>query len=196
MTAEHPVINNAALPEAEKLAQPKKGQILAAKGKVSGFYRVEWQKGRYGFIDASDVKEAPGAKPQFKTQELFQREPPKIEVANLSTARGGIQIDGDKLTISGVASDQTGLRDLQIFVQHENDYRKVFFRTARKAGEHGPQLTTQLDFTAEVALKPGNSTVYLIAREDDDLQAQKTLVIHRRGAALAKRAEAPVLQER
>ena len=189
------ILNSASAESGEKLAQPKKGQILAAKGKVGGFYRVEWQKGRYGFIDAGDVKDAAGSKATVKTAEVFQREPPKIEISNLSTARGGIQIDGDKLTISGVASDSSGLRDLQIFVQHENDYRKVFFRTARKAGEQGPDVTKSLDFTTEVSLKPGNSTVYLIAREDDDLQAQKTLVIHRRGAALAKRAEAPVIRE-
>jgi carboxyl-terminal processing protease len=79
------------------------------------------------------------------------------------------------------------MRDLQIFVQHENDYRKVFFRTAKKAGQgqtvSGPSM---LDFTAELPLKPGNSTVYLIAREDDDLQAQRTLVIHRKQPAVAQ----------
>jgi len=33
---------------------------------------------------------------------------------------------------------------------------------------------------------PGNSTVYLIAREDDDLQVQRTLVIHRKQPAVAQ----------
>ncbi len=195
VTSETALVLNAALPQADRLAQPKKGQILAAKGKVSGFYRVEWQKGRYGFIAADDVKEAPGAKAQLKTTELFQREPPRIQVSNVNTSHGGVTIDSDHLTLTGLAVDPTGLRDLQIFVQHENDYRKVFFRTARKAGDPASQLATQLDFTTELTLKPGNSTVYMIAREDDDLQTQKTLVIHRRGSALAKRAEAAPAQE-
>ena len=183
--ADHAVVVNAAVPEGDRLAQPKKGQVLAARGRVGSYYRVEWQKGRYGFLSAHEVKEVNGARPSFKTPELFQREPPRIQLTGLSTASGGIQVDGDRLTISGVASDPSGLRDLQIFVHHENDYRKVFFRTARRAGEHGPQLTTQLDFNTELVLKPGNSTVYLIAREDDDLQTQRTLVIHRRGSTLA-----------
>ena len=104
-----------------------------------------------------------------------------------STTRGGVEVDSDRLTLTGIAGDPNGMRDLQIFVQHENDYRKVFFRTAKKAGQSqnvaGP---SQLDFSAELPLKPGNSTVYLIAREDDDLQAQRTLVIHRKQPAVAQ----------
>jgi len=53
-----------------------------------------------------------------------------------------------------------------------------------------------LDFSAELPLKPGNSTIFLIAREDDDLQAQRTIVIHRKQPAVAQaaktgRADAP-----
>jgi carboxyl-terminal processing protease len=82
------------------------------------------------------------------------------------------------------------MRDLQIFIQHENDYRKVFFRTAKKAGQtqnvSGP---TQLDFAADLPLKPGNSTVVIIAREDDDLQTQRTLVIHRKQPFVAQKTK-------
>jgi carboxyl-terminal processing protease len=48
---------------------------------------------------------------------------------------------------------------------------------------------TQLDFAADLPLKPGNSTVVIIAREDDDLQTQRTLVIHRKQPFVAQKTK-------
>ena len=175
----------------DKLAQVKKGSVLAAKGKVGAFYRVEWQKGRTGFLPAAAAKDAPGARPSLKVTQVMQREPPSIKLANVDTTKGGIDVDQDHFTLNGSAADANGMRDLQIFVQHENDYRKVFFRTSRKQGEAqnvtGP---AQMDFSADLPLKPGNSTVFVIAREDDDLQTQRTVVIHRKQSALAQKGRA------
>jgi carboxyl-terminal processing protease len=171
---------------ADKLATAKKGSVLAAKGKVGNFYRVEWAKGRTGFVAAGAAKDAPGAKLLAKVTQTPHHEPPVIRVANLDTSHGGLEVDSDRFTISGSAADPNGMRDLQIFVQHENDYRKVFFKTARKAGQMSAPGANTLEFTTDLPLKPGNSTVYLIAREDDDLQAQRTIVIHRKVPAVAQ----------
>ena len=180
-----------ALDSAPKLATVKKGAVLQSRGKAGQFWRVEWQKGRSGFLPLAAAKEAPGARVNLKTvAELTQSEPPSIKLANVDTSRGGVDTDQDHLPIVGTAADVNGLRDLQIFVQHENDYRKVFFRTAKKAGQAqnlaGP---TQLDFSADLPLKPGNSTVVIIAREDDDLMTQRTLVVHRRQPIVAQKQE-------
>jgi carboxyl-terminal processing protease len=176
----------APLETADKLATAKKGSVLAAKGKVGNFYRVEWAKGRVGYVAAGAAKDAPGAKLVAKVTQTPHHEPPVIRVANLDTSHGGLEVDSDRFTITGSAADANGMRDLQIFIQHENDYRKVFFKTARKPGQMSSPGATALDFTAELPLKPGNSTVYLIAREDDDLQAQRTIVIHRKAPAVAQ----------
>src|SRR5438105_508144 len=182
--------------KANKIAGARKGAVLAAKGKLGSFYRVEWGKGRVGFVAAMLVKEAPSAHPSFaKVSAVQPHEPPTIRVANLDTSHGGIEVDSDRFTLSGQAADPNGMRDLQIFVQHENDYRKVFFKTARKPGDMSAGASA-LDFSAELPLKPGNSTIFLIAREDDDLQAQRTIVIHRKQPAVAQaaktgRADAP-----
>jgi carboxyl-terminal processing protease len=180
---------SAALESGDKLASVKKGAVLPARGKIGAFYRVEWQKGRIGFLPVAAAKDAPrSAKTTLaKVVTLTQREPPFIKLTNVDTARGGVEVDSDHLTLTGLAGDPSGMRDLQIFVQHENDYRKVFFRTAKKSGQaHTSSGPATLDFSAELPLKPGNSTVYLIAREDDDLQAQRTLVIHRKQPAVAQ----------
>jgi carboxyl-terminal processing protease len=180
-----------AVEQGDKLASVRKGTVLAAKGKVGGFYRVEWQKGRTGFLPIAAAKEAPGARANnSKVAEVMQSEPPAIKLANVDTSRGGLETEQDHFPIAGSAADQNGMRDLQIFVQHENDYRKVFFRTAKKAGQaqnvRGP---TQLEFSADLPLKPGNSTVVIIAREDDDLQTQRTLVIHRKQPIVAQKTK-------
>jgi carboxyl-terminal processing protease len=182
--------------KANKIAAAKKGAVLAAKGKIGSFYRVEWGKGRTGFVAATLVKEAQGAHPSLaKVAAVQPHEPPTIRVANLDTSHGGIEVDTDRFTLSGQAADPNGMRDLQIFVQHENDYRKVFFKTARKPGDQSVGASS-LDFSADLPLKPGNSTIFLIAREDDDLQAQRTIVIHRKQPAVAQankttRSDAP-----
>ena len=170
-----------------KLASVKKGAVLAVHGKVGQFWRVEWQKGRMGFLPIAAGKEAPGAKPNLKTvAAVMQSEAPAIRLANLDTSRGGVETEQDHLTLSGSAADVNGMRDLQIFIQHENDYRKVFFRTARKPGQQSAS-PTQLDFQTDLPLKPGNSTVVIIAREDDDLQTQRTLVVHRKQPVVAQK---------
>jgi len=177
----------------DKLGSVKKGSVLAAKGRAGDFYRVEWQKGRIAFLPAAAAKEAAGAKVSgSKVVAVMQHEPPFIKLSNLDTSKGGLEVDSDHYTLTGTAGDPNGMRDLQIFVQHENDYRKVFFRTAKKSGEQqavsGP---ASLDFSADLPLKPGNSTVFLIAREDDDLQTQRTVVIHRKQSALAQKSSPP-----
>ena len=167
-----------------KLASVKKGVVLAAKGKVGAFYKVEFSKGRTAFLPVDAAKDAGSARPTAKAAVLLQREPPVIKLTSVDTAKGGIEVDSDHISLSGVATDLSGLRDLQIFVQHDTEYRKVFFRTARKAGElQSSQGPATLDFTADLPLKPGNSTVFLIAREDDELQTQRTIIIHRKGGA-------------
>ncbi len=180
----------------DKLATVKKGAVLSTHGKAGEFWRVEWEKGRSGFLPAAAAKEAPGARVNLKTvAEVMQSEPPQIKLANVDTSRGGVETEQDHLPLVGSAADTNGMRDLQIFVQHENDYRKVFFRTAKKPGQAqnvaGP---TQPDFNADLPLKPGNSTVVIIAREDDDLQTQRTIVVHRKQPVVAQKQ--PVRAER
>jgi len=171
-----------------KLATVKKGAVLSVHGKVGQFWRVEWQKGRMGFLPLAAGKESPGAKANLKTvAAVTQSEAPAIKLANLDTSKGGVDTDQDHLNLAGSATDANGMRDLQIFVQHENDYRKVFFRTAKKPGQHAVGAATQLDFQTDLALKPGNSTVVIIAREDDDLQTQRTVVIHRKQPVVAQK---------
>src|SRR5437763_16186105 len=96
-----------------KLATVKKGAVLSVHGKAGQFWRVEWQKGRMGFLPIAAGKEAPGAKANLKTvAEVMQSEAPSIRLANLDTSRGGVDTDQDHLTLTGSAADANGMRDL------------------------------------------------------------------------------------
>jgi carboxyl-terminal processing protease len=178
----------------ERVADVKKGTVLTAKGKAGSFYRVEWQKGVLAYLPEAagkETKEVASAKSSHAAA-LFPAEAPLIKLENIDTTKGGLEVDTDRMTIAGTASDPQGMRDLQIFVQHETEYRKVFFRTAKKQGElTSAQGPTTIQFSAELPLKPGNNTIFLVAREDDDLQGTRTLVIHRKapGTQLAQKQE-------
>jgi hypothetical protein len=195
----------AAREHAAPLASAKKGTVLPSRGRFGNFVKVEWQKGATAFlpVDALAPDAPKSARGQSKATLVLQKEPPSVRLTNLDTSHGGIETESDRLLVSGVASDPSGLRDLQIFVQHETEYRKVFFRTARKDGDAATVASApSLDFSTELNLRPGNSTVYFIAREDDDLQTVRTLIVHRRtepalaaakkGGAKGPVAEAPI----
>ena len=169
-----------------RLGLAKRGTLLTGKAKVGDFIRVEWTKGRIGYVAASAATEAAGHS-TAKVSELFARVPPTVKIS-VDTSRGAAEVDADHVTLTGVASDLAGLRDLRIFEQHEreNDARKVFFKTSQKVeGAAKP-----MEFSAELPLKPGNNTVVITAREDDQFATQRTLVIHRRSAALVQRGHA------
>ena len=169
--------------EAPAVATAKKGAVLPVHGKWGEFYRVEWQKGRHAFAAASDVEQASAKAPPAVASaatEAWQREPPKIEI-NPDPSAGAPVVDAEKLHISGVASvapgvpgARTRLRDVFVLV---ND-QKVFFKVVPETG-----ATTRMEFQADLPLKPGNNTVTVFAREDEEFQSRRTFYVYRRQPA-------------
>ena len=140
--------------------------------------RVEWRKGRFGFVSPADVAPTEG-KVAGGVAEVWQHEPPRI-VLEPAPQKGAPVVDGDQLRIEGSASVPAGptrarLRDVFIFV---ND-QKVYFQVAPDGA------TTRIDFAANLPLKPGNNVVTVFAREDDEFQSHRSFVVHRRVAEVA-----------
>ena len=181
VSAAEAVLYGGADAQSEPLAVAKKGVVLPVNGKFGAFYRVEWQKGRVAFAKAADVKETK-AKREGAAAEVWQREPPRIAIAP-DPARGAPLVDGDRWRLEGSASVPASplftsrqLRDVFVFV---ND-QKVFFKVVpAKAGGGAPSL----DFATDVPLKPGNNVVTIFAREDDEFQTHRTVMVHRRTAS-------------
>jgi len=176
VTALFTPVRSGAAPDAPPLAEAARGAVLPVTGKTGNLYKVEWEKGRFGFVSAADVQPAKGKREGSITR-VWQREPPRIAVSP-DPSMGPAKVDGEKLHFSGTASVPVGspttrLRDVFVFV---ND-RKVFFKVVPegKAGD--------IAFEADLSLKPGNNTVTVVAREDEEFQTRRTLIVHRNQAA-------------
>ncbi len=172
------VLRTGAAPAAWPLATAKKGAVLTADARVGDFWRVEWQKGRFAFVADADVK-ATKAPRSGAVVEAWQREPPRIAIAP-DPMKGAPVVDGDTFKLSGTASVQPSLdggaklRDVFVFVNEQ----KVFFKVVPESAS-----AAKLDFQADLPLKPGNNVVTVFAREDDELQTRRSVVIYRRPQA-------------
>jgi carboxyl-terminal processing protease len=163
------------------IALARRGTVLPVLARYGDFYKVEWQKGRLGFAAAADVQPVTKARREGSAVEIWQREPPRITLAT-DPARGAPVVDGDKWRVEGKASVPSAtvaavgnrLRDVFIFVNEQ----KIFFKVVPEAN-----AALQMDFAADVPLKPGNNTVTVFAREDEDFQSRRTIVVHRRTPA-------------
>ncbi len=112
--------------------------------------------------------------------ESWQREPPRIALVP-DPLKGAPVVEGDSFKLQGTATvpvsgdpSAARLRDVFIFV---ND-QKVFFKVA-------PEATTssKMEFETAVPLKPGNNTVTVFAREDEEFQTRRSVVVYRRPPA-------------
>jgi len=56
--------------------------------------------------------------------------------------------------------------------------QKVFFKVVPQSAN-----ASKLDFEADLPLKPGNNVVTVFAREDDELQTRRSVVVYRRPQA-------------
>jgi len=176
VTAPQALVRSGAAADASAIAVAQKGAVLPTSAKFGAFYKVEWEKGRFGFVAAADVQPARG-KREGPVAAVWQRDPPRIALTP-DPARGAPVVAGDHLRLEGKASVPAGpgamkLRDVFVFV---ND-QKVFFRVVPdgKAGD--------IDFATDVPLKPGNNTVTVVAREDEEFQSRRSLVVHRQEPA-------------
>ncbi len=72
------------------------------------------------------------------------------------------------------ADGSAKLRDVFVFVNEQ----KVFFKVVPQSAN-----AAKVDFEADLPLKPGNNVVTVFAREDDEFQTRRSVVIYRRPQA-------------
>jgi carboxyl-terminal processing protease len=181
-----------ASPSAPVLAVARQGAVLTVDARDGGFYRVAWGKGRMAFAAAEDVVAAHAGKPAGQVTLAWQRDPPRISFTP-DPAKGAPVVDGESLRVTGTAtlppsSDPAArLRDLFIFV---ND-QKVFFKVQPEGAS-----ASRLEFSTDVPLKPGNNAIRVYAREDEEFQSVRSIVVYRRPPpAIATDANRPAKPE-
>ncbi len=167
----------AALDGAPALAALAADVVLPAEARLGDFWRVRFDdgdKGGIGFVRLSDVDKAsaPGQGKGPTLTRLPLRHEPRIDLAGIDLQQGGLLTGEAALPLRGSATNAGDLRDLYVFV---ND-QKVFF----KAAEDGAK---RIDFETVLPLKEGKNTVYIVARENKDVQSYKMLVVTRVAAS-------------
>jgi carboxyl-terminal processing protease len=163
--------------DAPTVGSAPRGAGFVVTGRTSGWYRVLVAPQRPAFIAASAVTPGGAATPA-KFVPRWQVTPPKLVLKVPSYATGG-----NTIHVDGVASDETRVTDVFIFVRNPDakiEGRKVFYRS--NSASKNPR---ELRFDAEVPLWPGANYVTVHARESEEVQAQDTVVIFRKTAALA-----------
>ena len=179
-------IHGGASVTAPVVATARKGAVLHATGAVAGWRRVEWRPGRFGFVPASDASPARGARASQAT-EAWQKEPPRITLVP-DPAKGAPVVDAETFRLAGTvavpasADPDARLRDVYVFVNDE----KAFFKVAPEGAQDA-----RLDFSTDLKLKPGLNTVTVFAREDEEFQSRRTVVIFRRTPAAVAERVAP-----
>jgi carboxyl-terminal processing protease len=144
-------------------------------GVTGGFFRVELEAGRPGYIVDSAAQRAPGA--AVKTA-LFtphwQVSPPILTLAPSAEL-----VQTPTMKLQGSAKDERSVADVFVFVSNRTakiDRRKVFYRSNRKGA-----TPREMAFDANIPLWPGANIVTVVARENPQVQSQQTLVIERGG---------------
>jgi len=180
------VIRGGAAVTSPVIATARKGAVLPTTGAVAGWRRVEWRPGRFGFVASADAALAKGAR-AGTVSEAWQKEPPRIALVP-DPARGAPVVDaesfklGGTVTVPASADPDARLRDVYIFVNDE----KAFFKVAPEGSEDG-----KLEFSADLKLKPGQNTVTVFAREDEEFQSRRSVVIFRRTPSAVAETAAP-----
>jgi carboxyl-terminal processing protease len=187
------LLRSGASPSAPVIAVARKGAVLPVDGKLGEFYRVEWHKGRFAFAADADVKAGSALGPRSGTvAEVWQREPPRIALVP-DPLRGAPVVDGETLRIQGTATVPASadpgakLRDVFVFVNEQ----KVFFKV-----QPDNATTPRMEFSTDVPLQPGNNTVTVFAREDEDFQSRRSIVVYRRPASEIAQEAAKKQQEK
>lgn len=170
--------------DAPVLALIGKGASLPVDAKLGNWARVEWSKGRVGFVQlGDDAKLSSSGSASFTAVEAsYWSKPPEIQF-DVDTSKGGIAVHADRYTLSGTVSN-SHLRDVYIFV---ND-QKVFFAPGGEEGE-------PLRFTAQFPLKEGANHVMVVARDENEITSRRAISVLRRDADSVAQKEEPAAKK-
>jgi len=168
------------------VATARKGTVLHATGGAPGWHRVEWAKGRFAFVAASDVVKAKGARAGAAV-EAWQKEPPRLTLLP-DPAKGAPVVESATFHLTGQAvlppsaDPEARLRDLYVFVNDE----KAFFKVAPQGAED-----VKLDFTTDLALKPGLNQITIFARESEEFMTRRAVSVFRKSSAAVAESATP-----
>lgn len=176
-------IHSGAGSETSIIASAVKDQALAAIGELNEWYRVQISAGETGWVAKRDVVAAAlPAKGEIPVPtisgapvvKLFQNAPPVIALA---TPTDGIDVNTDRLNVTGAAASEKGVARVEIRVNGQVVTQREARGIAVKPGES--VLHTNLEFTERVTLHEGANQIVITAVDHENLSASRTLRVNR-----------------
>ncbi len=164
--------------DAAVVARIKKGARFKRLGTIGPFTKLDLD-GAPGFVLTTAVASSSGKPGNLPASTVFQVTPPSVALTVPS-----YQTAGERFTLTGVATDDTRVEDLQIFVSNRGakiETRKVFYRSNRTASN-----PRSLPFTVDIPVWSGSNHVTIVARENTEVRTIKSLVIYREPTRTAK----------
>ncbi|MEZ4469543.1 MAG: MXAN_5808 family serine peptidase [bacterium] len=134
--------------------------------RLGDWYRVPLGDAMVGWAYAGDVTLDPDAQGVTAATPVAPKGPPVISFGDRPP---GTETEDDALTLSGEVQSEAVVKDLLIFVNN----RKVFFKS------NGTATADRLRFSARVPLEQGVNRITVIARQDEELESRRTVIIHR-----------------
>jgi hypothetical protein len=176
-------IYSGAGPETSVIASAAKDQGLAVTGELNEWYRVQISPSELGWIAKRDVVEtgqsAKGDMPVptisgAPVVKLFQNAPPVIALA---TPTDGIDVNTDRVNITGAAASEKGVARVEIRVNGQVVSQRESRGISVKPGESA--VHTNLEFSERVVLHEGKNQIVVTAVDHDNLSASRTLTVNR-----------------
>ncbi|MFS8067292.1 MAG: peptidase S41, partial [Byssovorax sp.] len=137
-------------------------------GTVGDLDKIDLGQGRFAFVAAREVTAggSAGAAPAF--DDVYLHAPPTLDVKAAAMAT-----KGDKVKITGDASDTEKLLDIYIFVGS----RKLYYKSNRDGAD-----PKKASFEFDAPLRPGVNLITVVARENTDTISRRTIVVRKDGA--------------
>ncbi|UCH30139.1 MAG: PDZ domain-containing protein [Myxococcales bacterium] len=154
-------------PDAPVIARIDEPVRLLLTAKSSTFARVNLGGGRPGWVESKATSAAQGqvAKAPALTWETPNASP-EIEL----TGPESFATRAETIQVKGQATDQQRLRDLYITTSGH----KVFYES-----NQGSTTPRELDFDAEIPVRPGLNTIMVVARESSGTLTRRFFVVRR-----------------
>nr|WP_255216220.1 MXAN_5808 family serine peptidase [Pseudenhygromyxa sp. WMMC2535] len=171
---------------APPLAHAEAGARFTSLGSADGWHKLSLGKGQVAFArDEALELAAKGPRRPGASSAVYAVSPPKVR---LDAVPG--QTSETKVTISGLAVDDSELRDVYVTVY--NPARNLFGNPEKVYYVASPNPSTgKLEFRADVPLTPGNNIIEIVARENEQVSGRERMwVLRTSGLAEARAAEA------
>jgi len=157
------------------LAELEPGTVLAVVGAAGGWLAIDYEPGRRAWVPADLTADGPKGKPSaLPERPALLVQPPTIVLQELSST-----VKAASVMIDGVVKHPRRVRDVVVGVAPVGPgevEKKVFFRANPARSGDGART---LVVGAEIPLVPGGNRIIITARDGDDVEATREVLVYR-----------------